>query len=172
MYFEELGVQIDVQSNGRILAKPATENLNKLFKKIHEVYGQKRHIILLIDEVIVNYDDFDFSLLQLMYPFIHVLIAVNPAGFSLTKAVRIIAPYGNNVLAVQLMTKHRNSYQIALLLAHANKFYKDDNDAYKCLDASLDNSLESSKLPSGPLPIWIGRSQESSDVENWKYLIT
>ena len=105
-----------------------------------------------------------------MYPFINVLITVNPAGFDLTKDVQMTAPSGSNVLAVQLMTKHRNSFQIALLLAHANKFFNDKNDIYKCLDASLDNSLESSKLPPGPLPIWIQRSKESLDVEILDYL--
>ena len=170
IFFPELGVEIEMQSNGRKYEKRATENINKLLRKLFDMNKQQKHIILLIDEVVINYDDFDFSLLQLMYPFIHILIAINPAGFSLTKAVKIISPSGSNVLAVQLMTKHRNSFQIALLLAHANKFFNDEEDSYKCLDASEDNSLESSKLPSGPLPIWIQRSQESSDVEILDYL--
>ena len=114
-----------MEPNGRIFAKSATENLNKLLEKIHgNNQEEKKQIILLIDEVVVNFDNLDFTLLQLMYPFIHILIAVNPTGFFLTKALQIIPPSGSNVQTVRLMTKHRNSFQIALLLAHTNRFYR------------------------------------------------
>ena len=102
IFFPELGVEIEMQSNGRKYEKRATENINKLLRKLFDMNKQQKHIILLIDEVVTNHDDFDFSLLQLMCPFINILIAVNPAGFSLTKAVQIIPPSGNNVLVRQL----------------------------------------------------------------------
>ena len=144
--------------------------MNKLFKKINEKnHGQKQYIIL-IDEIIVNYDCFDFSILQLIYSFINVLMAVNPAAFSLTKPFEITSPPGSNVLAKHLITRHRNSFQIAVLLAHINKFLKDSDFPYKCLDTANDKPLDATKLPSGPLTIWIQRSEEASDENVLQYL--
>ena len=164
----ELGIDFDLK--GGLFAKPAVENLNKLFKKINEINQGKKQYIILLDEVILNNDGMDFSELQLISSFINVLIAINPAGYYLTKPVQITSPSGSNVLARQLFTRHRNSIQIAVLLAHANKFYRDTNDAYKCLDVSNDKPLDTFNLPSGPLPIWIQRSLDATDEEVMLYL--
>ena len=112
----------------------------------------------------------DFFDLKLIYSFINVLMAVNPAGYNLTKLVEIMSPLGSNVFNKQLFTRHRNSYQIAMVLAHINKFYKYRNIGYKCLGAENDTPLDASNLPSGPLPIWIQRSQETTDEEVLEYL--
>ena len=156
--------------NGTPYAKPAVENLNKLFKKINEMNCGRKQYIILVDEIADNYDCFDFSTLQLTYSFIHVLMAVNPAAYNLTKPVHITFPFGSNVLAKQLITRHRNSIQIAILLNHINKVYRDANDAYKCLDTSNDKPLDTFNLPSGPLPIWIQRNQDASDEEVLQHL--
>ena len=141
-------------------------NLNKLFKKINEINQGRKQYIILLDEVILNNDGMDFSELQLISSFINVLIAINPAGYYLTKPVQITSPSGSNILAKQLFTRHRNS----TLLAHVNKFYRDTNDAYKCLDVSNDKPLDTFNLPSGPLPIWIQRSLDATDEEVMLYL--
>ena len=137
--------------------------------------GEKRQYIILLDEILVNNDGMDFSEVQLIYSLINILMAVNPAGFYLTKTVEITSLSGNNVLPKQLFTRHRNSFQIAVLLAHINKFYKERETLnlgakYKCLDAVNDKPLDDSDLPSGPLPIWIQRSQDATDEEVLEYM--
>ena len=42
--------------------------------------------------------------------------------------------------------------------------------AYKCLDSVNDKPLDYSNLPNGPLPIWVQRSPEMTDVQVLKYL--
>ena len=158
-----MNIQIEIKG-ASLYAKPAVENINKLFSKLNEINNKgKKHIIILLDEVIINYNCIDFSGLQLDYPFITIIIAINPAGYNLTKEVVIKHPSRKNVLAVQLKTKHRNSYQIAVLISHINKFLNQEGGAYKCLDSANDKPLEPSNLPTGPLPIWIQRSPETSD---------
>ena len=166
-----MGVQIDLSGRyGTLYAKPAVENLNKLFAKLNEINNGKKHIIILLDEVIIDLDCIDFSELQLDYPFITIIIAMNPAGYELTQEVVITPPSSKNVLAVQLKSKHRNSYQIAVLIAHINKFYIDNGRAYKCLDSANDKPLDPSNLPLGPLPIWVQRSPEITDEKALRYL--
>ena len=164
-----MDIQIDYDDRG-LYTKTAVENLNKLFAKLNEINKGKNHLIILIDEVIVNYDCIDFSGLQLNYPFISITIVVNPAGFYLTKEVVIKPPARKNILAIQLKTKHRNSYEIAVLIAHINKCFKDFGRAYKCLDSANDKPLDPSNLSSGPLPIWVQRSPEMTYGQVFKYL--
>lgn len=166
----EMDIHVEFTSNYNF-AEPAVENLNKLFAKLNEMNRGKKHIIILLDEVMIHYDCIDFSALQLEYPFMTIIIAVNPAGYELTKEVVIIPPSRKNVLAVQLKAKHRNSYQIAVLIAHINKFLIGVKDeTYKCLDSSNDKPLVPSNLPNGPLPIWVQRSPETTDEQVLKYL--
>lgn len=166
----ELGIYIEHEDG--IFTKQAVENLNKLFAEIDRQNKGKRHIIILLDEIIVNFDCLDFSTLKLDYPNITVIMAINPAAYNMSKEVLIREPSGSNVLAVQLKTKHRNSYQIGVLLAHINKFIKDQEDAYKCLDATGDEPLNSSYLPSGTLPVWIETSPETTDKQVLDYIKT
>lgn len=160
----ELGIPIESDDRG-LYTRIAVENMNKLFAKLNEMNKGKKHIIILFDEVIINHDCFDFSGLRLNYPFISIIIAVNPAGVFLTKDVEITPPSWNNILAVQLKTKHRNSYKIALLIVHINKFYNEENEDYKCLDSTNDKLLDPFTLPSGPLPIWVQRSPEITNIQ-------
>ena len=164
-----MDIQIEYDDR-RLCTKPAVENLNKLFARLNEINKGKKHIIILLDEVQVDLDCIDFSELRLDYPFITIIIAVNPAGYQLTQEVVIKPPSGKNVLAVQLKSKHRNSYQIAVLIAHINKFYNDTGRPYKCLDSSNDKPLDPSNLPIGLLPIWVQRSPEMTDEQVLKYL--
>ena len=164
-----MDIQIEYDDIRRY-TKTAVENLNKLFAKLNEMNRGKKHIIILLDEVITNKDCIDFSGIRLDYPFITIIIAVNPAAYELTKEIVIKPPYRNNVLAVQLKSKHRNSYRIAVLIAHINKFYNDNGGAYKCLDTANDKPLDPSNLPNGPLPIWVQRSPEMTDEQALKYL--
>ena len=164
-------MDVEIDTDRGTYTKTAVENLNTVFAKLNELIKGKKHIIIVLDEVIINYDCIDFSGLRLDYPSITIIIAINPAGYFLTKEVVIKPPSRKNVLAVQLKTKHRNSYQIAVLIAHINKFYKDRNESYKCLDSANDKPLEPSNMPNGPLPIWIQRSPETTDeqvLENLK----
>ena len=165
-------MDVEIDTDRGTYTKTAVENLNTVFAKLNELIKGKKHIIIVLDEVIINYDCIDFSGLRLDYPSITIIIAINPAGYFLTKEVVIKPPSRKNVLAVQLKTKHRNSYQIAVLIAHINKFYKDRNESYKCLDSANDKPLDPSNLPNGPLPNWIQRSPDTTDEDVLKYLKT
>ena len=123
----ELGLHIEWKNGD--YAKTAPFNLKKLLNKINELNRGDKHYILVIDELVVNNDGIDFSLLELDFPNITVLVSVNPAAYFMTKEVVIKPPSRKNVLEVQLTTKHRNSYQIAVLIVHINKFYKDKGGA-------------------------------------------
>ena len=165
-----LDLGIEIEYDGTFYTKTAVENLNKLFSKIKEQNKFKKQYIILLDEIYIGNDGMDFSDLHLIFPFINILMAINPAAYNMTIPVNITSPSGNNILAKQLFTKHRNSFQIAVLLAHINKFYKDKDGQYKCLDVANDKPLEASNIPTGPLPIWIQRSQDATDEEVLKYL--
>ena len=130
----------------------------------------KKHIVILLDEVIINHDCTDFSGLQLDHPFITIILAINPAGYDLTKEIVIKPPSKENVLAVQLKTKNCNSYQIANLIAHINKLSKEKGGSYKYLDSANDKPLDPSNLASGPLPIWVHIRLEMADEQVLKYL--
>ena len=161
--------QIEFDDRG-IYIKTAVEKLNQLIAKLNEMNRGKKHLIILVDEVIIDHDCIDFSGLRLHYPFITIIIAINPAGYYLTKEVVIKPPSRKNILAIQLKSKHRNSYQIAVLIAHINKFYQDNVGAYKCLGTDNDKPLDPSNLPIGPLPIWLQRSPEMTDEQVLEYL--
>ena len=164
-------MEIDVELKDlSLFAKPAVENLNKLFKKINEINQGKKQYIILLDEIIINHDGMNFLELQLIYSYINILMAINPAGYYLTKPVEITSLSGRNILAKQLFTRHRNSFQIAVLLAHMNNYVKYLNQGYKCLDAAKDQPLDSSHLPSGPLPIWIQKRHDVTDENILQYV--
>ena len=165
-----LDLGIEIEYDGTFYTKTAVENLNKLFSKIKEQNKFKKQYIILLDEIYIGNDGMDFSDLHLIFPFINILMAINPAAYNMTIPVNITSPSGNNILAKQLFTKHRNSFQIAVLLAHINKFYKDKDGQYKCLDVANDKPLEASNIPTGPLPIWIQRSQDATDEEVLEYM--
>ena len=167
--FLELDIEYDDKS---FFEKTAVENLNKLFAILNQMYRGKKHLIILLDEVIINHDCTDFSGLQLDHPFITIILAINPAGYDLTKEIVIKPPSKENVLAVQLKTKNCNSYQIANLIAHINKLSKEKGGSYKYLDSANDKPLDPSNLPNGPLPNWIQRSPDTTDEDVLKYLKT
>ena len=163
-----MDIHLDLQYG--IYSKTAVENLNELFSKLNEINRGKKHIIILLDEVMIHFDCINFSEIQLDYPFITIIIAINPAGYDLTKEVVIKPPSRKNVLAVQLKTKHRNSYQISVLIAHINKLFNEKGVHYKCLDSANDKSLDPSNLLNGPLPIWVQTHTEMTNEQVLKYL--
>ena len=73
--FAELDIQIDYDDRG-LYTKTAVENLNKLFARLNEINRGKKHLIILLDEVIINHDCIDFSGLQLVYHNITIIIAI------------------------------------------------------------------------------------------------
>ena len=141
---------------------PAVGNINKLIEKI----DKSIHHLIVIDEILVKFDCLDFSELLINFLTIHLYMAVNPNGYSMTKPFVVIPPIGDNVFARRLRSKHRNCYLIAVLLSHVNYFLNQKNDHYKCLAASEDRTLDASTLALGHLPIWIQTTLPNTPEEN------
>ena len=60
-------------------------------------------------------------------------------------------PCNSNTLSRQLLSRHRNCFEIALLMEH----FKHTSSLGSYLDPSNDLPLEKDTLPNGRLPIWI-----------------
>ena len=128
--------------------------------------------ILLLDEVIPSTwnsdpskrDVFDLTQLQISKSNskVHLLMAINPVprcrGFD--KKMKILSPKHFNTLTYQLFMRHRNCYEIAILLEHFIFFCEQG-----CLDSSQDIQLNKALLPPGRCPVWIERGRWVSDEE-------
>ena len=85
-------MDVEIDTDRRLYTKPAVENLNKLFARLNEINRGKKHLIILLDEVIINHDCIDFSGLQLVYHNITIIIAINPAGLKMSYRVTLSNP--------------------------------------------------------------------------------
>ena len=122
--------------------------------------------ILLLDEIIPSWmadstrDTFDMKGLDLSKSNVHLLLAVNPVPeYSLfNKKIKILPPMNENILACQLLMKHRNGYLIAIFLEHFKIFCNS-----VCLDSSQDIQLKKDNLAPGRCPVWIEKDKSLTD---------
>ena len=136
------------------------ERIKSMMTAISSIYHDY-HNIILIDEVLpsnekelenYNYDSFDCSTLDISFKNLDLLMAINPSGRAFGNRFRVIPPKNSNTITQQLLVKHRNSFEIFLILEHW-KYITAGN--YGFLDSSFDMELDKSNLPSGRLPVWI-----------------
>ena len=82
-------------------------------------------------------------------------------------------PLADNVTTMRLLSKHRNSFKIANLLAHYNKHRYDHGleNSYKCLPSDGDNQLDIFNMSQGPLPIWIKLTNDKTTIEALEYIL-
>ena len=131
------------------------------------------HNILLIDEI-MNYNAekegtkiADWSGLDTFRTNVDFLIALNPQGIKFKDNFVVVPPKNTNAtLSQQLLTRHRNGYEIGIFLEHLKHnlpLKHSTNHSY--LDSSNDSELDPSKLPNSRLPIWIQRGVDVSNEE-------
>ena len=120
-----------------------------------------QHNILLMDEIRPTNDKSftvhrsDWSKIDTSTKNIDFLIALNPRGEDFRCTYQVIPPKDPNTLSQQLFHRHRNCYEIALLIEHFKPIFI---NAFGILDSTQD-ILDKSMLPMGRLPIWIERDE-------------
>ena len=142
------------------------ELINLIMEGISNKYRDSYNI-LLIDEIMstkVNeeFNIADWSALNTSLSNVDFLVAMNPQGNTFDAEFTIVPPKCTNTLSCQLLAKHRNGYEIGILLEHLK--HSDFRSSFY-LDTSQDLGLDPSKLPNSRLPIWIQRSIYVHDEE-------
>ena len=102
----------------------------------------------------------DWSALDTFRSNIDLLIALSPQGVGFQGKFQVIPPTSDNVLSQQLMTRHRNGYENAIMLEALKHC---PGDSY--LDPINDTELDAAKLPNARLPVWIERGSDVPDIE-------
>ena len=95
----------------------------------------------------------DWSFLDTTQKNTDVLIALSP-HFNLDRKFGqyvVHPPCNSNTLSRQLLSRHRNCFEIAILMEH----FKHTSALGSHLDSSNDLPLEKDTLPNGRLPVWI-----------------
>ena len=134
--------------------------------------NEKRHILLFVDEMMAQFfikwpgfEDFLFEMKK--YKYVHLYMAINPAGEALSGPLNV-GPFdedNENILAVRLQTRHRNSFQIAAFLVHLTYMYNDQSFKvnYKCLSPLNDEPLNPNKLINGHITRWFHCKNDMKD---------
>ena len=145
--------------------------INWLMYFISQKYKDCQNIVL-IDEI-MNYNEkeetkiADWSGLDTFRTNVDFLIALNPQGIKFNDNYVVVPPKNTNAtLSQQLLTRHRNGYEIGIILEilkHNQPLKHKTNHSY--LDSSNDSELDPSKLPNSRLPIWIQRGVGVRDEE-------
>ena len=156
----------------------------------------KRYIVLLDEmaaeffESCPDYIAF-FEEIYERFPLVNIIMAVNPSGNRMTIPLSIEPSehISNKVLEMQLLTRHRNSYQVAAFLVHITYMYNDpklpflswlgealrlkqpeSSPQYNCLCPSKDNPIDSSQLPEGDITLWYHRDEDVSEFEILRFI--
>ena len=129
------------------------------------------HTILLVDEIMSSSEGAkaDWSQLITDRPNIDVILALNPQGIGGDVNFQVIPPpTSKKVLAKQLLMKHRNCFEISLLmewLKHLIHLKDGKLQSPSILDPSRDKELNSDNLPEGRTSVWLQKAEVISDVE-------
>ena len=115
-YFIDLGLQFNEQHPQKTI-NDAMNSISKKYANVHNV-----HNILLIDEV-VSVNELSTSKSLCIWSNINAtnvnldfLVALNPQGIKFKSKFRIIPPTSKNTLSQQLIHKHRNSFDLWLIV--------------------------------------------------------
>ena len=140
------------------------QTINSLIERISNESKTSKSILFL-DEIFVkndegepNYGYYDWSDLSLK-PNVDVFLAANPQGRNFKQKFKMIVPKTTDVTSWQLHGKHRNSFNISILLDHYKYIYETIN-AY--LDGSNDIIGDKSELPPGRIPVWIQKGKSNT----------
>ena len=148
-------LELGIQGRNSMLHNPK-DAMNDLLEQICNLY-KDHHNILLMDEIRPTNDKSfafhrsDWSKIDTSTKNIDFLIALNPRGENFRCNYQVIPPKDPNTLSQQLFHRHRNCYEIALLIEHFKPIFI---NAFGILDSTQD-ILDKSMLPMGRLPVWI-----------------
>ena len=125
------------------------------------------HNILMLDEVMSfkendNVEMADWSDLDTFRPNIDFMIALSAQGVKFDDKFLVIPPKDptDNTLCQRLLTRHRNGYEISILLELLKHYPR-----VSYLDPDQDMELEAEKLPNSRIPIWYQRGEDVFDKE-------
>lgn len=160
-----------MQIEGKYFKNQAVANIYALLKVINDECEDGFQYLVVLDELTADKNGFDFSKGLHGLDKLIVLIAVNPGAFNCTLEMIITPPEGRNVIAYRLLTKHRNAFPIAVLLAHYNRHRIElQHVDYKVLSTAEDNKIDVSELAGGHKPIWVKQDSSISEKEVLQYI--
>ena len=160
------------------LSDDCYNGLIRLLDAVHEkAIRERKQILLFIDEMMVQFFLDWPGLTQFKKDFnkykqVHVYMAINPAGEGLDCPLNFelhVANKNENLLAVQLQTRYRNSYEIATFLLHLTYLYNESKGTYKCLSPSYDKPLDKNKLTCGYITRWFYCTYDMTDIRILTY---
>ena len=160
------------------LSDDCYNGLIRLLDAVHEkAIRERKQILLFIDEMMVQFFLDWPGLTQFKKDFnkykqVHVYMAINPAGEGLDCPLNFelhVANKNENLLAVQLQTRYRNSYEIATFLLHLTYLYNESKGTYKCLSPLYDKPLDKNKLTSGYITRWFYCTYDLTDIRILTY---
>lgn len=100
--------------------------MNRLFEAIKAKNDQadiKYKYVVLLDEVEIFDDNYDFTNLNVNYDFIDIIVAFNPFSRHCYKKYDIKLPHGSKCLVERLRCKHRHSTEISFFILHYTKYH-------------------------------------------------
>ena len=164
-FISELNVPLSYDGKVRdyIYEEIAAKNIRAFLEKLQSEAKDVQHIVM-FDEVTSDKNGHIFSecLDGIEEPV--ALIAVNPTAKEMTTEFDVNAPENDNVLAMRLLTKHRNAFHIANLLLHyIHRFHVIKENSAKMIPAERDYPLDSSRMAEGHVPVWIKLEETISD---------
>ena len=163
----DLPVRIS-KDNEPIYKRLASESINTLLKKINDKEDGIQYLAM-FDEATADNDGYNFFKVFDGVDKPKALMGVNPGAEYCNDPLDIQGPIGQNVMTFRLLTKHRNSFHIANLLAHRN-YYTMINSDYKVVSTAEDNELDANTLPLGHMPIWIKLGPTATDQNLCEYI--
>ena len=137
-------------------------NINEFCSRLGQEFKDFK-VILLMDEVVamINGESCsDWSLFENKRANLDVLLALSPQSRHNETMFQVVPPSCSETFSKQLFLRHRNCLEIARMV----DFFKHVR-MHGHLDTCMDYELDSEKLPSGRLPLWI----EADDIGVWTY---
>ena len=148
------------------------KTINYVIKVLSDKYREQK-IILFLDEIQPHkeIDDINFDMTDLLISCrnVDLLLAINPQEKCEKNKgkFQVNPPKNDNILAKQLLNRHRNNYENGVFLEH----YKSVSETYRgILNPFKDICLNKELLPKGKLPVWIQRGEEVSDLKILEFI--
>lgn len=131
------------------------EDINKLInaiKKMNDLAESKSKYIMLVDEVEITKDNYDYSNLELQIDEIDLFIAFNPSSTFSKHESKVMLSQDSSSIIEQLRFKHRYSTEIGIFNLHLTV---ESDGLNKSWNWSEDAALFESTFPSARYPLLI-----------------
>ena len=132
--------------------KSVTENVNSLISALKT--DQSIVSILVLDELKIRKNQYDLRFMELQNENVHVHLAVSPISYS-NDQFSLILPEDKDTHSERLLSKHRNSFEISLLLLHLKPFVEENLPNQTFISDKEDLAIGETCFSSRILPLWI-----------------